>query len=102
MLDDVANQEHEDMRERLARIEANQTHIGKQLDRVVMLLDRLVRVEEHVEEHKRTLSILFTRLEKAESELETWRLARKVMIWFGGIGTALAATLVALASKPSG
>lgn len=93
------NGEHDEMRERLARIEAHQTHVVKQLDRMVTLLDTLARVEEHVAEHNRTLGRMFTRLEAAELELETWRSARKVFLWLSGIAATAIVAIVAMFEK---
>lgn len=90
----------EDMRERLARIEAHQSHLSAQMDRVVQLLDRLVRVEEHVAEQSRDMTRLYKRLEAAEQELSTWKSTRKGIVWVIGVaGTIIAAVMAITGSK---
>lgn len=78
-----------DVQERLARIETNQMHLSKQLDRMVELLDRLVRVEEHVEEDRRDLKRLYYRLEKVEQSISSWKTAKNILIWISGIMSAI-------------
>lgn len=75
--------------ERLARIEQNQIHFSKQLDKVVALLDRMVKVEEHVDAHMREMERLnkeikdlSIRVKENEIELSRWRTGRKIFIWF--------------------
>ena len=65
------------MGERLARIETSQTHLAKQLDRVIVSMDRMIRVEEHVEQHAIECSKITNRLVSVEAELATWKSVRK-------------------------
>lgn len=65
------------MGERLARIETGQVHHSKQLDRMLILLDRMVKVEEHVEHHSEECTRITNRLTAVEAELSTWKSVRK-------------------------
>ena len=83
--------------ERLARIEQNQLHFSKQLDKLVSLLDRMVKVEEHVEQHKDTMKRLYRRLEsvegelaEAKQELQRWKTGRKLVAWLMGSSAFIA------------
>ena len=82
--------------ERLARIETGQTHHAKQLDRVVALLDRMVRLEEHVDQHGISCSAITERLAKVETELLTWKSVRKFFAWLSGLSGALIAVYIAV------
>ena len=92
-------EEMDEVNERLARIEQNQMHFSKQLDKVVVLLDRMVKVEEHVDTHveklkemRRAIEQMEARVETLKTELNQWRTARKIFVWVvASVGTILAA-----------
>lgn len=75
--------------ERLARIEANQKNQEVQLEKVLVLLDRMVRVEERQQNFASKYEVLLMRVEKAEKELESWKWARRVIAWTSGIVAAV-------------
>lgn len=81
--------------ERLARIETGQEHHAKQLDRMLILLDRMVKVEEHVEGHTKECALVTSRLVALETELSTWRSVRKFFAWVTGFTGAFVAFYVA-------
>lgn len=81
--------------ERLARIETGQVHHSKQLDRVVSLLDRMVRLEEHVDQHGAKCSEIVERITKMETELDTWKTVRRLFAWVSGITGAIVAVYIA-------
>lgn len=81
------------MGERLARIETGQQHHAKQLDRMIVLLDRMVKVEEHVEGHTKECAIVTARLVAVEAELQTWKSVRKffaILLGLTGVFSAWA------------
>lgn len=74
--------------ERLARIEAHQesltgqsNFILQEIKEITRLLSRIVRVEENVSEQHRSVKRCFLRLEKVEAELDSWKTARRILIW---------------------
>lgn len=81
--------------ERLARIETGQEHLTKQLDRMLVLLDRMVKVEEHVESHSKECNRIHARLIAVETELSTWKSVRKFFAWITGLTGAFAAVYIA-------
>ena len=81
--------------ERLARIETGQAHHAKQLDRVVVLLDRMVRLEEHVDQHGISCGVITERLVAVETELSTWKSVRKFFAWSTGFFGAFVAIYIA-------
>lgn len=82
--------------ERLARIETGQSHHAKQLDRVVALLDRMVRLEEHVDQHADKCNEVIERLAKVETELSTWKSVRRFFAWFTGVSGTVTAVYIAM------
>ena len=89
--------------ERLARIETGQEAIRSELAKVVTLLDRMVRVEEKLENalatNRRltnTLTDVESRLKDAETELSRWGVARKIFVWVSGV---VGAVMTGLALK---
>lgn len=55
--------------ERLARIEAGQGHLQEQLDKVIGLLSRMVKVEENIRPQDETIKRAFDRIEKLEDDV---------------------------------
>ena len=91
--------------ERLARIEQAQVHQGKQLDRVVTLLDRMVRVEERQGQQQNEVRELEKRFERLQAEVgelraevERWETVRRVLVWLVGPSAVLGA-IVAMVKK---
>jgi len=81
--------------ERLARIETGQQHHSTQLDRMLVLLDRMVRVEEHVDQHGIECVKITNRLSSVETELATWKSVRKFFAWVAGFTGAVTALYIA-------
>lgn len=71
--------------ERLARIEVGQEQQKGQLDKVINLLDRMVRVEERLESVLEANADMQHRIEELEQELSAWATARTAMKWMMGI-----------------
>jgi predicted nuclease with TOPRIM domain len=99
---EATDQEQDEMRERLARIETSLTHLEDHMKQMVRLMDRMIRLEEHVDEHRRDMSRVFIRLEKAEKELDTWRFVRRVMAWAAGISGTVIAGVIAFTGRFGG
>lgn len=96
-----ANEQH--VGERLARIESSQTHLMNQMDRLIQVLDRLVRVEEHQAEQQRSIASHGRRIEAVETEIGSWRTFRKATTWIiGVVGMAGAAVMTFVTSGSSG
>lgn len=89
---------HEDsVNERLARIEVSQTNQAQQLGKVLVLLDRMVRVEERQQSVTDDISSIKARLLVIEDELKSWSTARKVIAWIVGIiGTLIAGGILVM------
>lgn len=81
--------------ERLARIETGMKNQSKQIDRMILLLDRMVRVEEHVEQHREKCDNVTSRLVSVETELQTWRSVRKFFGIVLGLAGVFSAWLLA-------
>lgn len=84
--------------ERLTRMEVTLEGVAKQINSVVVLLDRMVRVEEHIAEQRRSFDRVWEALEEEKlarmrirDELDSWRTTRKALTWlFGSSGVAFA------------
>ena len=84
--------------DRLTRMEVTLEGMSKQLDSMVVLLDRMVRVEEHVSEHQRGVQRIWNSIEEIKigqkelrEELDSWKTVRKSITWIIGIsGTIIA------------
>ena len=71
--------------ERLAKIEINQSNQQRQLEKVLALLDRMVKVEERQQTIQEKYGNLLPRMESAERELTSWRTARTIFAWVVGL-----------------
>ena len=85
-----------DVADRLARIEAGQMATTvqleankDQLDRVITLLDRMVRVEERLEGVLEDYRGLEGKVSAVEQDLASWRTARAIFTWVTGLMGAL-------------
>ena len=87
--------------ERMARMEANLLAVSSKLDKVIVLMDRMVRVEERQTHTQERIAELYRQLEKIEAdvlahskELELWGTARRFFVW----ASAIVATIIAIAA----
>ena len=86
--------------ERLARIEVGQEQQKGQLDKVINLLDRMVRVEERLESVLEANADMQARITGLEAELDRWSTGHKIVKWVVGIMSVVAAgVLVELFSR---
>jgi len=86
--------------DRLARIETKQEATNEKMDKILGLLDRIVIVEERQQSHISTTERRFaehdSRIRVNTIELDSWKTARRIIVWVTGIlGTAMAALIVA-------
>lgn len=67
-----------DVVERLAKIETGQSHLQEQLDKVIGLLSRMVKVEENIRTQDETIKRVFYRIEKLEDVVSDLRTSAAV------------------------
>ena len=97
----LTDEEESEMKERLARMETSLSVLSKQMDHMVNLLVRVVKVEEHLEQDRRDMGRLYKRLETIEigfeslqNEMSRWSTARKIFVWVTGVAGSIVAAAV--------
>lgn len=75
--------------ERLARIEVGQEQQKGQLDKVINLLDRMVRVEERLESVLEANAQMQANIEILQKELDRWTTAHRITKWVVGVVTII-------------
>lgn len=83
--------------DRLARIETKQGALTEQMEKMLGLMNRIVVVEERQQSHMTWTESRFdehrSRIDINTKELDSWKLARRVILWVSAI---LGATTTAL------
>jgi len=74
----------------MATLRANQEHLGDQMIKVLELLDRMVRVEEHQEADREKIIHLEATVKRLEDELNQWKAIRHLSMWLAGILVTIA------------
>ena len=70
----------------IASIKQLQTQLARTAERQIELLERLVEVEHTSNNFKDALNRVFVRLDTIETEVDNWRVMRKLITWLGPAG----------------
>lgn len=81
------NDYHREVIAGISSIKKMQTELAKTAEKQIELLERLVEVEHVANDFKSALARMYTRLDKAEEEINKWKVMRQVITWIGPAGS---------------